>query len=1041
MSRASITAGKAVIVVELSDKATLGFSKLVGGLSASMMKASRSFRDAATNAFGGALLSGMATNNVMKKFAEFDDLIKNLTVKLGYFGQKTQEQVKNIADLEAQIKHLGSTTSYTSAQVAEAAVALAQAGFKVDEIKTSLQGVMDLARGTGYSLGASADLIANLIRNFNMFGEGDSLEQRIKTVNELSSQLVKATRLGTIEIADLMESFKYAGGTASGLGIEVHELLGMFVQMSEAGLKGSLAGTSLNTMMLNMIKNMDKLKEVFPAFNVMLKENGRIDLGSTVEQIVKLSSTLNEIDRVAFFQDIFNIRGARAQQAIFEIGRVKEFTKAIRAAAAEARLAAIEMESGFGGASRRAYNAFDNLRLTIGKAVSGEFTALFNMLAGVSRELEKMVPRNKNLILGFMSLPVILGAAGVAALTMSFALARLSRVLGVLQIALRGVKSVGGMMVSNILTANSRLPGRGPSRRAQIAAQAAKVAASQKQVDGMMARAAASKDPIKAMTKVSQTKAMQRLISRTTALQQLRQGTFSARAASAGRGVAAMGQAVSARRQVNAEIGFYKKKVAAYTAYTGKMRQKYQFHQTMAAKYGAAGNTASAAYHGQQAGRFGAAAKRGAALRGSSMGLLNAARGVKSGMNMAALAKIAAAGPKLASGLLSLTTGFLRLSMGITKFVFSWNFVGLVFNGLLMFGHKIPVIAQAFKDLGAGFMAAFGELGKIATYAAPAMDLLSLAFNAFSQGSSDIGFSALSAAFTGIVDIIKNQLIAAWNMFMYHVEYVVVFFQQIYKSVEIIVRSLFEGVTQALGVMGGPVMQALGTIGTAMSGGGSMASVATSVVQGIDYFITYFFKGIIMLNDYLMKFLYNFQDVMGQIIEFGLGKAGPGQSIRRQAAINQDTYELTSSVAKGRLEAERRVRAKEIAAIMNRNFGEMAQGRAMAASDANNASAWAGFDMAKQFTDLSRLLQEEMNVRQQEIAALQQEAAAANAAQSVPRGGGAQASIIESVKAVTGYLNQTRETLKSNKDSKEIEKEQLDVLKDINRNVATQGIG
>ncbi|MTV44592.1 hypothetical protein, partial [Streptococcus pneumoniae] len=62
-------------------------------------------------------------------------------------------------------------------------------------------------------------------------------------VTNISSMFVKATRLGTIEIQDLRESLKYAGGSSENLGANLSTVLGLLVQASEAGLKASLAGT------------------------------------------------------------------------------------------------------------------------------------------------------------------------------------------------------------------------------------------------------------------------------------------------------------------------------------------------------------------------------------------------------------------------------------------------------------------------------------------------------------------------------------------------------------------------------------------------------------------------------------------------------------------------------------------------------------------------------------------------------------------------------------------------------------------------------
>lgn len=1067
MSRQSITAGKAVIVVELTDKATAQFSKVVGGLAGKMQQVSRVFRDAATNAFGGSLLTGMVSGNVLRNFAKFEDTILNLTVKLGYFGNKTTEQIRNINTLEKEILRLGSSTAYTSQQVGEAAVSLAQAGFAVDEIRGSLQAVIDLARGTSYSLNESADLVANLIRNFNMFGANTSLEERMKITTELSSQLVKATRLGTIEIADLREAFKYAGGTANTLGVDIKELMGYFVQMSEAGLKGSLAGTSMNTMMLNMINNLDKIQEKFPGFNILMKGPKKIDLTGTVEQLVQLSEAMDVTSRTAFFQEIFNIRGARAFSAVLEVDRVKAFTQAIKEAAAESRLAAIEMESGLGGASRRAYNAMDNLRILLGKMVQPEFIALLNLAAGLAQSLQKVVVQNKALVLGLMISPGILAAIGVAALTLSFTLSRLSLVVRGLGTAFKSIGATGRFMAGSVSGTAAMLPKRGPSKRQLIAAQSAKVAKKQASIDAMLSRAMQAKNPTAALAKVGQTKAMSSLIHETLKLQTLKKSSFLSKVGNLPQSLGKKYQALSKPAKAvtkgalagsalatgNLPLSGKEWHVAVRNMKEGVKNILPLIKSFIPTISGAIKTTAS---WGNAITTLGKNIVQSKSVQGIK-GLIKYGGQVRAGFVTGHIPNITntkmltqsigllkgSALAKSGIALVNLGVGFGRLAMGLTKFVFSWNFVGMALNALLLFGDKIPAISQAFAALGNGISGFFSQLGRVASYAGPALSLFQLAISAFTQGFSGTGFSALQAAFEGLVAIIRNQLIAAWNEFMYHVEYLIVFFQQIYKSIEIIVRSLFTGLTQALGVLASPVMQAVSTIGTAFSGGGgTMAQLATQIIQGIDMFISWFFKGIITLNDYLMKFLYEFQNVMGEVIQRIPGTGSAGADIQQQARNNQTTYEIGSSMAKAQIEIERKKRSKEIESIMSVNTAAMAEQRRQTVEAANAGSdAW-GQRMGDIFHNLSNQLIEQQQARADYIAKLQAEAGG-NDPQSRPWDPNASAGmgqqIAESIKAVVGTVDQTRNYLKASKDQSQIQRDQLTELKDINRNLRVNG--
>ena len=1172
MSRQSINAGKAVIVVELTEKATLQFDKLISTLSSRMMAASRSLRNTALNATGGFLLTGMAVKSTMKDFMEFEAKMLNLAAKMGYMGTVTAEETAVMKDLSNVILSIGRSSAYTSQEVADAAISLAQAGFSAEELKGSLQGVIDLARGTNYALGESADFVANLVRTFDMFKGDDTLEQRTAKITSLTSQLVKSTRLGTIEIVDLREAFKYAGGTAKNLGVDVETMMGFFVQMSEAGLKASLAGTSINTMMLNLIRNVDLVKKKFPAFTIAMKDAGSIDLIATNRQLLALTANMDVASRTSFFQDIFNIRGARAFTAAMEIDRVEDFTDTIRNAGAESRLAAMKMESGAKGGLHRFTSALESLRIAIGKVYSDEITALLNGLAFLVTKFEEVITKHKYLIAGFLLTPGILAGVVAGSFALSFALARLATALKAVGVAGRGLRFLGGTMISSAQGMASLFAPKGPSRKAQIAAQTKAVAKMQAKVTSMTSAALKKKTPAgqaKALAAVASSKTMQNLVAAQQKLaalqklppnslvgwlvrfgqaakqvipitQRLGKGIYattkaiidrqkaikvnalmnsairgeqmialrnernfvaqmarvstpiravtpktaplpgmSARRASQLKGIndtllqiarnegrlarfaaiqertydrlykvrkqiaaleaAPIEQIVGARagkrtpltqqalrqqeirrqarlaalrareakmanivnRNVGPQQAFFaqqrqrlqnvfnaKQKVAAIEQARAQASLQRSLNAKAAAQT-AASRTRQAATIARldkaQVARRTASTMKIATLQSrltnvKSIGSMisgGAAKGMSALMSGGkALAKTlfnTNTLTKILGGLKGLSLGFLKVAGSVGRFVFSWNFVGMIFNALLLFGDRIPVVVNAFSALGKGIGSAFGQIGKIFTYAAPAMQLFQLAFNAFLQGDTGTGITALQTGFQGIVSIIGNQLSAAWNAFMEHVEYLWVFLQKIYFSLETIFMSIFNGVSKTLGVVSGPIIRSFKEVfGMFSGGGGGFESMIYGFIVGLDKFITELFKAAIFLHEQLMKFLASFQDVMGQIIGQLPGMGGRGKAIQRDAATTASIAEMKSSMARGQLDAQQKKREKELLAIFNTNTGALAKGRAAKVAESNQASKSVMDWMSGQVELGQAQFMGRINARNAEMARLQQ---------------------------------------------------------------------
>jgi hypothetical protein len=396
-------------------------------------------------------------------------------------------------------------------------------------------------------------------------------------------------------------------------------------------------------------------------------------------------------------------------------------------------------------------------------------------------------------------------------------------------------------------------------------------------------------------------------------------------------------------------------------------------------------------------------------------------------------------------GIMTLASGFLKLAGSVTRFVFSWNFVGMIFNVLLLFGDKIPAVVNAFKALGAGISGAFGELGKVATYAGPAMNLFKLAFSAFRQGETGIGVQALQTGFMGLVDIIKNQLVAAWNTFLVHVEYMWIVLRKIFEGLKVIFMSIFEGVSKTLGVMASPIMASISDVFGAMNGtgGGGMASMATTIVKGIDMFVTWFFKGIITLTTTLQTFLSDFQSVMGQIISRIPGTGTTGQAIQIDAAANRSVAEMRGSQARAALEFEQKQRQKQLQQILSISPQEVARQRAAAAAQANARSGNTSYQMDVAYERLLGSLDASLAKRASDLDRLQQEVQGGQVTgrPGVPSvGAQLQQELPKFLQALTGTALSTRAILRTDtKKQEDLLKEQVAQQQETNRLLSLQG--
>jgi len=978
MSRGAIYAGKAAILLTVQDQIDRGLVAARNKLRAF----SNTLGDIGSGALRGGFLGSIGSGFMLKRFSDFSDELLNLQVKLGYFGNITTEQAKNIDGLIGRVRELGKTTSFTSKQVAEAATQLAQAGFSIGEIKNSLQPVLDLARGTGFGLAESAAMMANAIRTFNL---------DTKQANTVVSQFVKATRLGTIEIQDLQEALKYASGSAVNLEQTLPTLLGLFVQMSEAGLKGSLAGTSLNTAMLNLVKNFESMEQTLSGFQLIRNRQGMLDLVATLESLYNATAKMDKLQRVATFQDIFNIRGARAIASTQEIERVIRFAREIQNAGNEARLAALTMDSGLGGAARRATSALDDFGKTIGFIVDKPLQGLLEAVPVAIGHLDTLARKFPAVTIGVVALPFALAGAGIGLLSLSVIMRKTAGVVDLLlggfrrlaNVASAGtLKQLGFLKGATLLPRTKGLGGKKPTSLSQL-----------KGIGAVLGNLAT-------------------------------QPTQASRAATATRQAATVWKD---RALILSQAKGFERRAEA-------LKKNLQYERALLGAMKARG-IASPATIAAQAAKVTNLGLRVSAAKSNASAL----RGIAGGMKLFPGLRLGAGIAQIGKNLLTLAKGFWAVTRGVTRFIFSFNGVWTIFELLLLFGNKIPFIAKGLERLSRGFSLAFQEIGRIAPLAQSSLQLIGFGIRALAEGegaNSQLGFTAIVEGVKSLANVVGNQLSAAWQR-------VVIAVAPFYDVVRKIVSSLYEVVAltlqMALNFAGGRFKAISQIFGG--SGIGDWNTTVKEFLQGLGWVIGSAFGVVDRLASVFDDFLYQFQLMMINILDkvpvFGL-RNDDAAAMKRDAWIVKAQQDIAHA---GRIQ-QRQAMFEEfwdrVEEIFTKNTEAIAKGKL---GGAHAASQNAAAQAQQTLDELSKLQQQFLEARRAEIAQLQ-----ASTTPGISGGGGAaiteqRVQLAKLIHSIVGSAHDTRQNLllkhTLEKQSLDEEKEQTNQMRQMNGNLET----
>ncbi len=295
------------------------------------------------------------------------------------------EQVReDMSKLTAQAQELGATTQFTMTQAAEAMSFLGMAGWKTEQIYEAMPGMLSLAAASGSDLARTSDIVSD-----NMTAIGVPVEK----AGHFMDVYAYAMSNSNVNLETLGETMKYFAPVAKSYGASLEDATAMTMMLGNAGIKGSMAGTSLRMGLLRLAgppktasKEMDALgislsdatkgaleaQAQLEALGINLDQNATPaeKMRTVLEQLGEKTKNLSQDEKLAAFKNIFGVNAETGWLALFDQG-TDTFTKyrdALRKSDGYAKQMADTMNDDTRGAMIAFQSAVDGAQVAIGGA-------------------------------------------------------------------------------------------------------------------------------------------------------------------------------------------------------------------------------------------------------------------------------------------------------------------------------------------------------------------------------------------------------------------------------------------------------------------------------------------------------------------------------------------------------------------------------------------------------------------------------------------------------------------------------------------------
>lgn len=273
----------------------------------------------------------------------------------------SQATAEEMAMLTAEAKKQGATTAFSAIEAGQGLENLARAGFTVTEQIAALGPTLNAAAADGIDLATASDIVSNTLKGLALPATDAA---RVADVLALASAKTNTNMVG------LGEAMKFAAPQAKTLGISLETTTALLGAAADAGLRGTIGGTSFTQALVKLTKPSKAGAALLEKFNVKMTKtaDGGLDVVDVFSQINKGLSGINDVtERAAAQTEIFGIRGQKAFAAAataIDTGKLGTLVE--------------QLNNAEGAAERMAKTRLDNL--------AGAFTLLRSAAEGFALE-------------------------------------------------------------------------------------------------------------------------------------------------------------------------------------------------------------------------------------------------------------------------------------------------------------------------------------------------------------------------------------------------------------------------------------------------------------------------------------------------------------------------------------------------------------------------------------------------------------------------------------------------------------------------------
>lgn len=311
---------------------------------------------------------------------------------------------KSFDELRQQAVDLGAKTAFSAKESAAGMENLASAGFSAQEIMKAMPGLLDLAAVSGGDVALASENTATALRGFGL---------EASEAGHVADVFARAAADTNAEVGDMGEALKYVAPVANSMGISLEETAAAIGIMSDAGIKGSQAGTTLRGALSRLARPTKAMQDTMDNLGVSFYDaDGKMKpLKTQVELLKKAFEGLTPEQQQNALVTLYGQESLSGMMALIDKGpdSLGKLTKSLKDSDGAADDMARTMQDNMNSSIEQMFGAFESAAIVIQKILAPSIRKVADAISGLVEKFVSAPESTQNLI---VAIGLIVAAIG-----------------------------------------------------------------------------------------------------------------------------------------------------------------------------------------------------------------------------------------------------------------------------------------------------------------------------------------------------------------------------------------------------------------------------------------------------------------------------------------------------------------------------------------------------------------------------------------------------------------------------------------------------